>query len=286
MILITGASGFIGRYVVKNLIENNCDILVVTRRKDNYVCQGNEEVVECDLNSTECVNKLRDVKGIETLIHLAWEGIPDYGYDMSERNLRMGLNVLNICKDCGISNLVITGSCWEYFNPSGEVSVHDAITYDGAFHAAKASLYQMAHAFCLENNVHLNWLRLFYVYGPGQKEKSLIPHIISSFNQGKYPELSGAYNENDFIYVEDVAKAIVKIASNHSYSEVINIGTGEAIRVLEIVRYIAKQYNLQEQEPEYSVGQPKKFYANIKEINAEIGDMHLTSIYEGIDRMI
>ena len=286
MIFVTGANGFIGRYVIKRLLNQHSDIFVLTQSMDTYEIQGNEKVMEGDLECADSIiAKMRGGK-IETVIHLAWKGIPDYGYAMSEKNLRMGLNVLRICKECAVKNLVVTGSCWEYEKPNGKMLVNDAVGCNFPFQASKTAFYRMAHAFCRENHVRLNWLRLFYVYGVGQRSGSLIPYIMKCFSEGEYPKLNGAYNQNDFVFVEDVAEAIVKSACEVIDSEVINIGTGDAVRVLDIVKKVAKECGMSVDEELYPGHQEKCFFSDREEMVQALGWTPKTGIDEGIRRMM
>lgn len=288
MILVTGGSGFIGRYVVNKLVAEGRKVLVVTRNKRYMQVPetDNVTIVETSLaNIEDLISKLQDYD-IKSCIHLAWEGIPDYSYEMSSKNLQYGLNILKICKRFGVKNLVITGSCWEYRNPEGSISVNSEIDYSNAFKAAKNSLHMMAHAFCVENGIHLNWMRLFYVYGPGQRSGSLIPHIIKCFEDGKQPELNGAYNENDFVYVEDAADAIVRCTLNHSYPETLNVGSGHATRVLDIVKMIAEEYDMPFDSVAYEKRSGVSYYADGEEIKDTCGWKANVDMNTGIKNMI
>ena len=288
MFFVTGGSGFIGKYVVKKLLENGEEVIVLVREAKKYKLQGCEILVEGNLGDiASWKNELKQYT-IETCIHLAWEGIPDYSYEMSKKNLLYGLYVLDLCKEFGIKNLVITGSCWEYQNPKGSISVDHPIDYDKSFPAAKNSLRMMAHAFCKENDIHLNWMRLFYVYGPGQREGSLIPYIIKCFREGKQAELNGVYNKNDFVYVKDVADAIVKVAQTHEYDEILNIGTGYSTQVADIVRMIAETMPQKEAAPIYSNTMKNQvdFYADEEEMRKNYEWSAVIQLKEGIQEML
>ncbi len=287
MFFVTGGTGFIGKYVVKKLIKNQKKVIVLVRNSHNYHAQGDETVIEGTLNKPELwENALKDYT-INTCIHLAWEGIPDYSYEMSKKNLLYGLRVLDICKEFRIPNLVITGSCWEYDTPCGSISVKSPTSQENPFKASKNSLRIMAHLFCLENKIHFNWLRLFYVYGPGQREGSLIPYIIQCFKQRKQPKLSGAYNRNDFIYVTDVADAIIKVSCNHIYPEILNIGNGKSIQVLSVVKIVARDlgYTLDENAFSNSMNSVD-FYADQMEMYKDFSWKPTVTIEQGIKYMI
>lgn len=285
MILVTGGSGFIGKYVVKLLCESGEKTVVLVRNREKYVSIGDEIIIQGDLSDKEWIDNAVELE-IDTCIHLAWEGIPDYSYEVSEKNLIIGLNILRLCRELNIDNLVISGSCWEYDNPEGSIRTNHSVQYNDAFKAAKNSLHMMASSFCREYGIHLNWLRLFYVYGSGQRKGSLIPYIIDSFNRNQIPELNGAYNKNDFVYVEDVAEAIVRVAKNHVYPETINVGSGKPIRVLDIVNNVANRYGFNKLETFYPISKGKCFYADKEEMKEAFGWSAKTEINDGITKMI
>lgn len=287
MIFVTGGTGFIGKHVIKKLIESQEEVIVLVRNIKNYDVQGSEYVVEGTLDNPELWKGELKQFSIDTCIHLAWEGIPDYSYEMSKKNLMHGLKVLDACKELGIQNLVMTGSCWEYDNPYGSVSVDDPVSDANAFKASKNALRMMAHAFCQENQIHFNWLRLFYVYGPGQREGSLIPHIIKSFREEKQPELNGAYNRNDFVYVSDVADAIVKVAGNHTYPEILNVGSGCSTQVLSIVKMVAGGMGQTIDEGKYIKSNNNvEFYADKQEMCRDYSWEAKISMEKGIKYVI
>ena len=287
MIFVTGGTGFIGKHVIKKLIEIRENVIVLVRNMKDYAAQGSEYVVEGTLDDPEPWQEELKQFSIDTCIHLAWEGIPDYSYEMSKKNLMHGLTVLDACKELGIQNLIMTGSCWEYDKPHGIVSVNDPVCDENAFKASKNALRMMAHAFCRENRIHFNWLRLFYVYGPGQREGSLIPHIIKSFKEEKQPELNGAYNRNDFVHVSDVADAIVKVAGNHNYPEILNVGSGCSTQVLSIVKMAAELMGQTINEQKYLKNNHNvEFYADKQEMYRDFSWEAKISMEKGIKQVI
>lgn len=286
-VFVTGGNGFIGRYVVKELLSMEKKVVVLIRDPEHYRRIGGEIVIYGQLNNLkEMISSLEEYS-IETCIHLAWEGIPDYSYEMSKKNLLYGMNILELCKVCNIPNLIVTGSCWEYENPIGKVSENDDISYENHFKAAKNSLRMICDAFCKENGIHFNWLRLFYVYGVGQRQGSLIPYIIDTFKQGKQPELNGAYNKNDFIYVSDVAKAIADCARKKPDKTIINIGSGQATEVLEVVKHTAKSLDVELDKSAYvKPARVIDFYADIHLAEECLNWKPQIDMTSGIEKML
>lgn len=286
-VLVTGASGFIGKYVVDELLQDKYQVIVLVRNPDNYQKIGKEIVVGGNLGKPdEMCLAIKDYE-IHSCVHLAWEGIPDYSYEYSKKNLQYGMNILELCKECHISNLVITGSCWEYESPVGKIKETDLLSCGNHFKAAKNSLRMISEAFCKENDIHLNWLRLFYVYGEGQRSGSLIPYIIDSFKKGNPPQLNGAYNRNDFIYVRDVAKAIKVCIALKPEVTVMNIGSGVATEILEVVKITSQKVDIKFDETLYQKPDAiNDFYADIDLAKQYLNWAPEVSLSEGIERMV
>lgn len=250
-IFITGGTGFIGSYVVKKLLKEGHQIILFTRKSNVQIIKNdNLFVVTGALDSIE--NSISEIERYmpEVCIHLAWEDIPDFSYMKCKLNLNYGIRLLEVCKQIGIKKIIIAGSCWEYAQPVGIISEEWKLSDSSYFAAVKNSLKLLANAFCSENTIDLVWLRFFYVYGIGQKKSSLIPYIITKIKKGEQPVLKGAHNVNDFIYVEDVAEAVVLSMMLKGTDNIINIGSGKGYEVADIALLIAKklQFNLDEKQ--------------------------------------
>mgnify|MGYP001987479288 CR=1 FL=1 len=87
-----------------------------------------------------------------------------------------------------------------------------------------------------KKQIELGWMRIFYVYGPRQRPASLVPSILAHLQNGKLPKLLTPKNENDFVFVQDVASAFSNAVSKPIPSGIYHIGAGVSTSVLEICR--------------------------------------------------
>lgn len=238
-IFITGGSGFIGRHAVTELLRSEKHSLLLLSRdskrtKELFPRSKRFSVIEGDLADMNAWKaKVKKFKP-EGAIHLAAEGIPDYGFISSAQNLRYGLELTEFLGSIGCKSMVTAGTCWEH-------------TSQNAYAAAKNALREVGRFAAQKNGMRFLWGRIFFAYGPGQKTASLIPFLISHMKRGIVPALKNSDGANDFIFVHDVARALIVILlrSKQAYA-VYDIGTGRAARVGDIADMIARHYNLRE----------------------------------------
>ena len=293
-VFITGGTGFIGRYVLKHLEKEGYNILLLTRAsKENFssiISSKKVDIISGNLSDIDkWKNELIQFKP-SAAIHLAWEGIPDYGVETSIKNLKYGLNLFEELAEIGCKKIVCTGSCWEYGQNQGKISENLLAKSLNAFTAAKNALHCLGREIAKENNMQFIWTRLFYVYGPGQRENSLIPYIVKCVKEGKKLNLKTPSARNDFIYVEDVAKAIVAILEKCDQSTVYNIGSGYSISIQDIINIVYNGLNFQHKlkngmlktENIYS----DNFWADISKIKKEIGWEPKVNIVEGVKNTV
>lgn len=252
-IFITGGTGFIGSHVIKKLAGH--DILALSSNtQNNFSNSKNLSLLKGNLaNLSDWKKKVRDFKP-DAAVHIAWEGIPDYGIEMSLKNLQYGLSLYEFLTEIKCKNILTTGSCWEYGGQKGKLSEDMPVKPFNAFTASKNSLNFLGWEIAKKNNVNFIWTRLFYIYGPGQKGQSLIPYLIDCVKNGKTPEIKNPLAKNDFAYVEDVADAISKILINCKESTTYNIGSGKLTSVQKIIDIIFKEFSGNESTRDLMVG--------------------------------
>tara|TARA_B110000003_G_C16652104_1_gene534640 strand:+ start:4534 stop:5433 length:900 start_codon:yes stop_codon:yes gene_type:complete len=293
-ILLTGGTGFIGSYVLEILKKNNnSKILVLSRSKNKKTINDNVIWHSCDLSESNSYKNIVHEFAPNILIHLSWEGIPDFSYKMCLKNLNSSIELINIvASSSSIKKILVTGSCFEYNKFQGECNeTHNCVSKD-YFTWSKNAVLDYLKLKCTENNISYSWSRLFYVYGPGQREKSLIPVLINFINQNQVPELRTPKNSNDFVYVEDVAKCIVEMSLNFTSSGIYNIGSGQSTPILDITKIAENIINndnkLTKKLFKNSIKSLKTvdFWANLDKTKKDFKWLPETSLHTGISKLI
>ena len=259
-IFITGGTGFIGSRVTKELKKRNHTLHLLSARLANL------RAVERELKKfkPDCV------------IHLAWEGLPDYGAQMSAKNLADSTGFLALLARLGIKKVVATGSCFEY--DTDESSGHWPCV------VAKRALREIGKTLMRQSGGTFVWTVPFFVYGSGKPKKSLIPALIAQARRGEVPVAKNADAWHDFVYVDDVAHGIVLLTIKRVPSGVYDLGRGALTRTGDIAATVARVYGLPP-EPLRHI-RKKGLQANVRMVQKALGWKPRTTLRQGIKAMV
>jgi nucleoside-diphosphate-sugar epimerase len=293
-ILISGGSGFIGKNLVNYLIQNNYNVMLIGRNVD-HISFTNLKKQTFDLNNLN--NDYEEIIKYDpdVFIHLAWEGIPNYNEKFSKKNY---LNTIRIIKDLlnytNCSKIISTGSCWEYNDGNIEGKCKEDLTVypQKPFSIYKNKIFNEVFKIANEKNILFNWLRLFYVYGPGQKKESIIPMLIEKIKNKKKIDINFPANINDYIYIDDVVKILCNFIENKITSGIYNLGTGKGVEVKKLLKIIDTKINhnnIITSEFLSKIDENKRnqnFYACTIKLSKFINNFKFTDINSGINNLI
>ncbi len=239
-IFITGGSGFIGQHVLNEIADENREVLLLTH-KTNFSLEKN--MVKAIKGDISCFFEIKEEImrfAPEVCIYCAWEGLPDYSEEISKKNLFSSINMFDfLVNEAKCRKIIVPGSCFEYGKSYGICKESNRVKAASFFVWAKQSLYSYAALLC-EGKATLIWFRIFYVYGPGQGECSLIPVLTDVLKKKEKPRINNPFNSNDFIHVKDVARAIGMAADKEIKSGIYNLGSGKTYRVIDICKIVER----------------------------------------------
>lgn len=240
-ILLTGATGFVGRRVAHRLLSEGHEILIISRRsredapQELATASGSINWVVGELSDIDIYrSRIKDFCP-DVVVHLAWEGIPDFSFTRSLGNLQDSLGLFDLLLSLSCKHFVIAGTCLEVgkkYGPCPEGHCGSPVDdFTWAKHSLREWLSLRAGGV---GQPSFAWLRLFYVYGPNQRLGSLIPTILNDMIAGRKPNIRQPGNRNDFIFVDDVAEALTIAALQPNVSGVYNVGSGFSTSVAEV----------------------------------------------------
>ncbi len=276
-ILVTGATGFIGNYVIKELLKNNCQVIATSLNEEKAKAGSwfsQVKYIPFDLKHfDDGTNYYSFFEEPDAMIHLAWEGLPNYKDTFHyEENLPRHLALLTNLINNGLTNLTVTGTCFEYGMKEGclgeEMDCEPANPYAIAKNELRIQLQLLNANFPF----NLKWIRLFYMYGDGQSVKSLISQLETAFeNNEPVFNMSGGEQERDFLPVEEVAANIVKIAVQNKVQGIINCCSGKPVTVKAFVenylREKSKSIKLNLGYYPYTDYEPMRFWGDTNKLN-------------------
>ena len=246
-ILLTGATGFVGKQVLKALQKTNSDITLIVRSNwkeqiENQNCI-NSIVITKDI-FLESINWWENVcKSIDTIVHLAWYVEPGK-YLQSDKNTKCVLGTLNLANGAaisGVSRIVGIGTCFEYDLVGGILSINTPLKPLTPYAIAKVTLFEKLTTLLMKQNIEFAWCRLFYLYGEGEDERRLVPYIRSKLKSGLIAELSVGNQIRDFMDVEEAGQMIVDIAKSNLQGAV-NVCSEVPTTIRQLAEKIADEY--------------------------------------------
>jgi nucleoside-diphosphate-sugar epimerase len=246
-VLLTGATGFVGRQVLQKLCERGVQTRVIVRQgKESLVSQSKnieQIIITNDLFAETCDLWKQACKGIDTVIHCAWYAESGQ-YLQSEKNLDCLTGTLQLAKGAaqtGVRRVVGIGTCFEYDLSTGNLSIETPLLPLTPYAGAKAAAYLALSHWLPAQSVEFAWCRLFYLHGEGEDSRRLVPYIRSKLSAGKIAELTSGNQVRDFLDVRVAAEMIVDVAMSNR-TGAINICSGIPITVRTLAEQIADEY--------------------------------------------
>ncbi|MGC9516197.1 MAG: NAD-dependent epimerase/dehydratase family protein [Methanomicrobiales archaeon] len=274
-ILVTGHDGFIGDYLLPELEEDN--EIVTLAENGGFI----------DIRNWEKIQALEEV---DVIYHLAAVTFVPYSFDHPretyEVNVAGTLNILELARQFGVEKLV-TMSSYVYGRPEYlPIDEDHPLKPNNPYTHSKLVMEKLCQGYSSDFDLNCIILRPFNIYGPGQGDNFLIPSIIKQLPSGKI-ELQDPEPKRDFVYVEDVIRAMLKAGAYNPRDniDIFNVGYGKSFSVEEIADKIVELYG-KEVQVAYT-GQSRKnevmdTVADITHIQDKMGWKPLTSLDDGL----
>ena len=306
-ILLTGAAGFIGYHLSKELLERNFDILGLDNLNDYYdvglkldrlkilESYDNFNFIKADISDLDQMTQIFNNFNPEKVVNLAAQ--PGVRYSLINpfaylnSNLIGFLNIIELCKDFKINGLIYASSSSIYGgNKKIPFNVKDKADLPLSLYGATKRCNELiAHSYSHIHNLHTTALRFFTVYGPWYRpdmgmyiftKKIIENEPISVFNNGKM--------KRDFTYIDDIIDGTISaIEKNYKY-EIFNLGNNKSENLMDMIKLIESEIGKKakiEFRP-LQDGDMISTFANINHTIEKISYKPKTDIKEGIPKMV
>lgn len=247
-VLVTGATGFVGRQVVRALSEKGMQLRLVVRAanmsRTDLLASDGEIVTTEDLFAESSQWWSEQCEGVDAIVHLAWYAEPGK-YLESSKNMDCLVGSLNLARgaaQAGVKRLIGVGTCFEYDLSVGVLSVDAPLKPNTPYAGAKAALCLALDHWLPAHSVEFVWCRLFYLHGEGEDPRRLVPYLRSKLEKGEPAELTSGKQVRDFLDVADASRMITDVVLSDQTGPV-NICSGTPITVRQLAEQIADEYD-------------------------------------------
>ena len=291
-VLLTGASGFVGRHAQTRLLELGYEVHAIGFRASDEWADPGVHSHTCDLlGEGECAALLRSVRPTH-LLHLAWCAVPGKFWTSLE-NLRWvsaSLDMTRAFAEAGGTRAVYAGTCAEYDWSSGRCSEEETplrpnTLYGTCKHALQSILTQ-AHE---EMGLSIGWGRLFFMYGSHEPQGRLVSSIVTALLQGKPIACTQGRQVRDFMHIRDVADAMAALLDS-AVGGAVNIASGDARPVADVIRLIGEATErpdlVQWGEREARPHEPERIEADVARLAREVKFTSRFGLEEGIQQTV
>jgi UDP-glucose 4-epimerase len=248
--LVTGATGFIGSALARRLARSGVGVTCLVRagsaRKGALAEVPGLTVIELPSFDPDPLRAALSRVPAEVVFHLASYGVQPNERDTEQMllgNVTLMERLLGAVRDLPRKRFIYSGSCAEYgpvTEPERLTEAHPVAPLS-PYGAAKEAAEVRGSALARELGVPFVPLRLFGVYGIGEAEHRLIPHLIAHLRRGEVPNLTGGEQARDLMYIDDVVEALVQaaIAEGIEIGTAYNVCTGEPVQIRAVAERVA-----------------------------------------------
>jgi nucleoside-diphosphate-sugar epimerase len=249
-VLLTGATGFVGRQTVPCLLASGYEVHALSSHKHEGASPPAMRWHEVDLleEGEEVATLVRSVQPTH-LLHLAWYAVPGTYWTSSEnlRWVRASLALLQAFAESGGQRVVAAGTCAEYDWRYGYCTeAYTPLAPATLYGSCKHALRLMLEAFARQAGLSAAWGRPFFLFGPHEHPERLIASVINSLLCGEAARCTHGNQVRDFLHVADAAAAFVALLDSEVEGAV-NVASGQPVVLKDLIRRIAKKMGRQEQ---------------------------------------
>ena len=286
-VFVTGATGLIGKELLKPLIKAGFDVFALTIEDNNPAVSGVHWIKGNLFDEAFIAQTLAQVQPSH-LLNMAWCATGDYATaNINFDFVRAGLSLLKYFSQNGGKRAVFAGTCFEYALAEHPIRETDAVEPPNPYACCKNALHQMAEFFCRQNHISFGYGRIFYVYGRKEHPSRLTAGIMNALREGKPYEIKFSQLRRDYMYSKDIAGAFVKLLDS-PVEGAVNICTGKAVSLAEYATVLGTLLHrpdllVLKQEP---TSQPLAIVGDNTRLTQEVGFVPRYCLEEGLREVV
>ncbi|MDR3467814.1 MAG: NAD(P)-dependent oxidoreductase [Xanthobacteraceae bacterium] len=248
-IAVTGGSGFLGSYLVEDLIARGHEVAVVVRpQTDRWRLQdvlGRIRLLEGSLDDIAGLRRPLELFQPEVVVHLAWRGVgnTDRNSPAQARNIVDAVELASLCAEIGVKAFVGAGSQAEYGPYQRAIREEDVARPTTLYGKAKLAACGMTEQIATSGWMRFAWLRIFSTYGPKDADFWIIPDLIRTLRSGKRMPLTAGEQLWGFLHARDAAAGFRTVIESKGAQGIYNLGASDAPRLRDTVTALREMVN-------------------------------------------
>ncbi len=295
-VLLTGATGFVGSHLVRALVDAGAEVHALRRRPDAGLSRQGVTWHAGDLLEPESLRAAAEAARPAVVFHLA-----AYGTTPAERDEALTVRV-NVDGSLALwqalreqrARVVVAGSSGEYGATDMPAREDQACAPGDLYGASKLAAGSLLLALGRRDGREVVVLRLFGVYGPGDRPERVLPHVVESLLAGRAAPLTHGEQRRDFTYVSDAVAALLLAATRPlaPSAQVLNVGGGGCHRLRDVLETAARlvgdeslsllQFGALASRP----GDPPRLCASLETVEKSLGYVPRVSLADGLARTV
>lgn len=260
-ILVTGATGFIGKNLVESLKEKFEIYALILDEKEKNVIPQIDYILWKTFFDRE--NEIKTLDGkklgkIDTVIHLASYGVNPKDNDidkMIESNINLTKDLISNLERVSCKNIIFTGSGFEY-GDKGKIKLKEDMELNpfSLYGATKVSAFLIGKKLCESLGINYINLRLFNIFGEYEGSNRLIPQIINNYLEGKELNFTAGNQVRDYLYIKDIIEVYEMILEKNIYNnETYNVCSSEEVTIKEFITKVANTIGINKESLNFGI---------------------------------
>lgn len=245
-VVVLGANGFLGSKLSIQLASNDVDVYAFVARGLDYSFLLNNKKIKCiefELSSLMdedfiCVNNS------DIIFNMAWVGVSAMYRNTVKaqiENIPFCINVIDFAEKYNIKRLIIPGSASEVSCQGEIIDGNNKPAPSDMYSATKVGVHYIAETYARQKKIDFIWTQVTSIYGPGRDDNNLISYAIKTLLKGEKPSFTGLEQRWDYLYIDDLIDAFVRIGLYGKAGKTYAVGSGESETLrtyVEIIRDI------------------------------------------------
>lgn len=294
-VIVTGANGFVGYWLIRELYNNNVHVTAVIKDENENISMLSEfkniEIVYCDLEHLESLVDKIAIKDYDVMYHLAWVaagGIGRADYSLQLKNVKYSCDVVHVAKELGCKKILFAGTITEkiaenILNLSGKA-------INNIYGICKHTTHCLVDVECQNVGIDYVWMQFSNLFGPYSINGNIVGYTIKELLQGYDASFGPAQQPYDLLYIEDLVYAAYLLGEKQTKKHCYYLGSGDIRILADYLREIGKVCGLEDKikigvRPDDGTRYDEKWF-DVTPLKTDIGYSPRVSFQEGLLRTI